>query len=208
MSTRRDYKPGSKPRPSKTRGQARRRPARHKKTSRKPLPKLRILAAMLILGVFAGFLTYLWQLPGPADGMRATTAPVARTPAAASQPQEPSRAREPLPQEQPPAVEEDPEYQFFALLPRKEVVIPESELQPDPETFSGTWTLQVGSFRRYDEADRLKAILAFQGVESSIDQRGDWFRVRVGPFQSRREMDRIRSRLARNDIRSMVIRNN
>ena len=70
--------------------------------------------------------------------------------------------------------------------------------------------LQAGSFRSYADADRLKANLAFQGLESRIDvsekDSGTWHRVRLGPYDSRREADRIKSRLARLNVNSIILR--
>ena len=47
------------------------------------------------------------------------------------------------------------------------------------------YVLQVGSYSSFKDADRVKATLALQGLESfiqkvSIEERGDFFRVRVG----------------------------
>lgn len=50
------------------------------------------------------------------------------------------------------------------------------------------YVLQVGSYKNFREADRTKASLALQGIEAfiqkvSIEGRGDFFRVRIGPYQ-------------------------
>lgn len=113
----------------------------------------------------------------------------------------------------PSAAEEPPDYDFYTLLPAKQITIPEEELRSENERSNEptpAWMLQAGSFRSYSDADRLKATLAFQGLESAIDtvsgSTGTWHRVRLGPFDSRREVDRIRSKLARKNIEGLILR--
>ena len=50
------------------------------------------------------------------------------------------------------------------------------------------YVLQVASYKSFQEADRTKANLALQGMEAfiqkvSIEGRGDFYRVRIGPYQ-------------------------
>ena len=104
-------------------------------------------------------------------------------------------------------------FDFYRLLPRKEVRIDDSDLaretsaptertaalpsdpagrQPAsvPDTRpSGAreYRVQVGSFRQKKEADRLRASLALGGFESSLQTAntadGIWHRVMLGPFR-------------------------
>ena len=104
-------------------------------------------------------------------------------------------------------------FDFYRLLPRKEVRIDDSDLaggtpaptertaalpsdpavrQPVsiPDTRpSGAreYRVQVGSFRQKKEADRLRASLALGGFESSLQtantENGIWHRVMLGPFR-------------------------
>jgi cell division protein FtsN len=63
-------------------------------------------------------------------------------------------------------------YAFYDMLPKFEVVVPEKEkdVRPDsravPETRRGTYVLQAGSYKNFADADRVRARLALQGVES------------------------------------------
>ncbi len=113
-------------------------------------------------------------------------------------------------------------FDFYTLLPELEVVVPE-ENSPSPtqrsvETPRKTsiakpatsgYLLQVGSFRKVEEADSLKAKLALLGVESTIKSvrvsSGTWHRVRVGPYQDRERLNRIRARLQKNNVNSMLL---
>ena len=68
--------------------------------------------------------------------------------------------------------------------------------------------MQVGSFRNFKEADKLKAHLAFLGIESRIEKAavGDaiWNRVRMGPFKSPSNVAKIKKQLKENGITAKV----
>jgi cell division protein FtsN len=114
---------------------------------------------------------------------------------------------------------ERPQYDFFTVLPEMEVVVPEQELskrvQPEAastpgQADSGRYLLQVGSFRELADADQLKARLALLGVVARVQSvtvnEATWHRVRVGPVNSAREADDMRSRLSDNGIDSLVMK--
>ena len=107
-----------------------------------------------------------------------------------------------------------PRFDFYTLLPELEVIIPESEIKEEQARIAPKenirYTLQVGSFRSHDDADSLKAQLAFLGIESDIQKVSSggekWFRVRVGPFGNTRDMNKIRNRLHANDYNPMLVK--
>ena len=103
-------------------------------------------------------------------------------------------------------------FDFYDILPNFEVVIPETDpevaadIGPQAVKIPGTYVLQAGSFTSYEDADRRRAQLAMQGIESSIqrvsiDER-TYHRVRVGPTNDLDELNMLRSRLreARIDV--------
>ena len=115
-----------------------------------------------------------------------------------------------------------PRFDFYTILPEMEVVVPEPEplpepapqtarsvAQPKPKT-PDRYMLQMGSFRKFADADRLKASLALIGIEAEIQRvsinRGETFyRVRSGPY-SREKVNALSSRLKSNRINSLVIK--
>lgn len=107
-------------------------------------------------------------------------------------------------------------FQFYELLPKFEVVIPERErgvaadAEPAKLTRPGSYVLQAGSFRNYADADRMQATLALLGVESRIQNitidDDAWHRVRVGPIDDLDELARLRERLSNERIEVLVIR--
>jgi cell division protein FtsN len=103
-------------------------------------------------------------------------------------------------------------FDFYYLLPKFEVIIPEQERDvraesgPQAVVEPGIYVLQAGSFTEYKDADRRRATLALQGIESkiqrvTIDDR-TYHRVRIGPIDDLNELNVLRSRLreARIDV--------
>jgi cell division protein FtsN len=106
---------------------------------------------------------------------------------------------------------------FYEMLPNFEVVVPEREaaVRPDAPTApvverAGSYVLQVGSYRKFEEADRVRAQLALQGIESKVQRvsvdNDTWHRVRVGPVTDLRELNRVRDRLREAEMDVLVIR--
>ena len=107
-------------------------------------------------------------------------------------------------------------YAFYDMLPKFEVVVPErdKDVRPDtravPETRSGTYVLQAGSYKSFADADRVRAKLALQGVESKVQKvsvdNDTWHRIRIGPVSNLNELNRLRSILRKADVDVLVIR--
>jgi cell division protein FtsN len=116
------------------------------------------------------------------------------------------------------AAPEDPakSYAFYDMLPKFEVVVPEKEkdvrpdIKPAPETRRGTYVLQAGSYKNFADADRVRAQLALQGVESKVQKvsvdSDTWHRIRIGPISNLNELNRLRGILRKADVDALVIR--
>lgn len=71
--------------------------------------------------------------------------------------------------------------------------------------------LQAGSFKKNDDAENLKARLALLGVLASIQSidladKGIWYRVRVGPFARKEDIDETVASLKENGIATQFIK--
>ena len=81
-----------------------------------------------------------------------------------------------------------------------------------PKAHSGeTYWLQAGAFTEEREADNLKARIALTGLEASvrsvsIPDRGTLYRVRLGPYQSLDDANRIKTALSQNGVGAAIIR--
>lgn len=168
------------------------------KARREPFSGWTGLVIGLTVGLGVGLALYFFDPRTPPD--------TAEAPAADA---EPASARE--------AAAGDPErYDFYEVLPNFEVIVPEREAvlkleaPTAPVERAGSYVLQVGSYRKFEEADRVRAQLALQGIESrvqpvSIDN-DTMHRVRVGPINDLKELNRVRDRLREAEMDFLVIR--
>ena len=119
----------------------------------------------------------------------------------------------------PPVADEKPKdkrFTFYDILPNFEVVTPDEA--PDVATDTapraieepGVYVLQAGSFSTNDDADRRRAELALQGIESHIQRvkvnDRNYHRVYIGPTDDLDELNMLRSRLRAAKIDVLRIR--
>ena len=128
------------------------------------------------------------------------------------------------------AKSERPRFEFYQILPgEKEVTekdikaakaAPKAPPGPEkpgsspktPKAFSGeTYWLQAGAFASETDADNLKAKIALVGLEASvkpatIPDKGTLYRVRLGPYQSLDDANRIKTALSQNGVGAAIIR--
>lgn len=205
--------------------------ARDYKRTRKPAKKKTasspwmFLASGFALGLIAALAMYLHLRPAELE------VPDRPVPSAATNPQssndsenEPAETGAPVssapepPENRRPATV-DSEYGFYEELPNFEVVVADENNQPvvakstaarpqRPVETPGepaNYLLQAGSFRKFVDADRRKAELAFKGIESDIQpvilkDKGTWYRVYVGPSTDFGVLENMRSDLRRANI--------
>ncbi len=108
----------------------------------------------------------------------------------------------------------EPEFEFYNILPNKEVDISEwiekpQENAPAPSE-QGNYILQVGSFKKNTAADQVKARLALLGFEAYIEPgviNGEGvYRVRIGPYSNISKLKSVRKRLLANNLDFMEMR--
>jgi cell division protein FtsN len=154
----------------------------------------------LVSGLAIGLALYLFDPrdPRPSEAAVETGAPA-----------EPASASES-------AAEEPPDrYDFYQMLPNFEVVVPEKEVvvprdAPESAEKKGAYVLQAGSYRKFEDADRVRAQLALQGIASNVQRvaidADTWHRVRIGPISDPAELNRVRTRLKEAEVDFLVVR--
>lgn len=156
---------------------------------------MRWLIPVAAVSGFVGFLVYLNTIdPPPETGSGS-----------------PSTVSEPEPESSTPRGE-DPEFRFYEMLPESEVMTPDTEAyepEPDLSAQNREYILQAGSFRTHKDAERQRAQVGFQGLrariqEVSIDENKTWYRVMVGPYDSRSDMNKAIDRLVSINIQPLV----
>lgn len=149
---------------------------------------LRPYAAGVVSGLFLAFVLYLATLPAE------NAPPLEEQPVATAKPSAPA-----------------PQYEFYEVLPNQEITVDVDPAElPQPRSSSGKqFLLQAGSFRQQEDADRRRAELLLLGlnprVEDTNGSNGRWYRVVLGPFESRSAMAKARSLTAQQDIDTLLM---
>ncbi|MBL4622841.1 MAG: SPOR domain-containing protein [Immundisolibacteraceae bacterium] len=104
------------------------------------------------------------------------------------------------------------EFEFYTRLPQMEVPIDtiQEEQRDQADNKHYQYMLQVGSFNRRSDAERMKAQLALLGQVAHIQdvtiKQKSMHRVRLGPFKSSRKLNTIKARLTAEDIPTMALK--
>lgn len=171
---------------------------------RKGLPGWAWLLLGLSLGVASVLLTQLIvQRSGSNDGLAGLFSSKPKS----VEPPPPKRAEPTLLK---------PKLDFYTVLPELETVLPERGArakQPKPERADAgvRYVLQAGSFASFEDADQLKARIALQGLQAhiqrvAIEGKGEFHRVRLGPYEKLEELDAANQQLSKIGIKALRLR--
>ncbi|KEF29751.1 Cell division protein FtsN [Marinobacter nitratireducens] len=159
---------------------------------------LKWILSLAAVGGFIGFIVYLNGLPtnNSQKADRQTTQPeVQETPAPEATAQQDGKKQN---------------FRFYEMLPESEVIPPDvEEYTPGPAKQSYNYLVQSGSFRSKEDAERQRAQIAFQGLRASVqridlDSGSIWYRVNVGPFTSRSQMNSAIDKLVSINIQPLI----
>ena len=167
-----------------------RAPARRTSSTNAPTPPWLWFVAGLVLGAFAASLYFI------------------KNPVTAPAPKEAPK---------PKAVENKtpkPRFDFYKLLQESETIVPASETineEKPAQEQSTEYILQVGSFPRAEDADKLRAQLILLNLDANIEKveirKGEiWHRVVVGPFKTQNQLTSARSQLVKNEYNALVLK--
>ncbi|WP_100658663.1 SPOR domain-containing protein [Alteromonas flava] len=164
-----------------TRGRA----TKQTKPEKKPTPWLNIAIAVVVI---VGFVLLLWRIKDNA-------------PAPQIAPSEPEVIAD-TPEEELPELPQE-EWEFIRTLPGYEVEVEQVE------QVTKRYLMQCGSFRNESQAEEMRAQIAMTGMESIVrpseGSNGRWYRVILGPFESKRAAESSRHQLSRINIRTCQI---
>lgn len=133
----------------------------------------------IILSAFIGYFMFAVEKPAPIEIIKKQ--PIKKEVALPEKPQ--------------------PKWEYKESLASKkvEVDIPEKKKNTRP------YQMQCGSFRGKNDAESLKARIAFQGLNSTVKKTGDWYRVILGPYDRKRVAEKERHKLQRAKINGCQI---
>lgn len=106
------------------------------------------------------------------------------------------------------------QYDFYDMLPKYEVVLPEEQGvrrdQPAAVTEAGAYMIQAGSFANENEALRRRQQLAKLGIEAAVQRvaidADVKHRVRIGPISDLAKLNQLRNQLRTADIDILLSR--
>lgn len=114
-----------------------------------------------------------------------------------------------------PATPPKPKFDFYTILPETETVLPERRartkpVQAKPEE-GVSYILQAGSFAGFAEADNMKARLALSGLVAHIQKviiegKGEYHRVRLGPYENIDQLDATAAQLQKMGINALRLK--
>lgn len=140
----------------------------------------------------------------PTSRQQASQPTFMQQPVRAPQAQQPAPVQpRPRPvQQQPMITQAKPEH----VKPQQQAIAqnaPEKE-KPKEQEKSQRFIVQCGSFRGTEQAESVRAKLAFEGFESRVTSNGGWNRVVIGPYNNRAGADGTLSRLKGSGISSCI----
>lgn len=162
--------------------------ASSRQVSSPSMHKLPIFKIAIIVALVAGFGVFLWSIKDNVEGDVDVQSSRAVAPTEEALPE--------LPEE---------EWEYIKTLPGYEV---EVDVQAQ-EKSDKRYLMQCASFRTRAQAEEMKAKIAFQGLEALIRQslgsNGEWFRVILGPFESKRDAEKAKHSLRKVNIATCQI---
>ena len=108
-----------------------------------------------------------------------------------------------------------PRFDFYKLLQESETIVPASEAndeeKPAQQESGVEYLIQVGSFPKAEDADKLRAQLILLNLDAGIERveirKGEiWHRVVVGPFDNQSALTSARSQLVKNEYNALVLK--
>ena len=175
-----------------------------------------ILRWMLITALIIAFVVFLVYLRG--TGSKHSVAPAQLQPLGIAKPvrTEPQKTGQPPATKKSEAGAEDlrPQFDFYTILPEKEVVVPDYEIKTRAreerlgEVKATKYSVQAGSFKEFKQADAVRAKLALMGFESRVEKAkvgsATWYRVKLGPYAQMSSISTIKARLKQNGLDVVV----
>ena len=105
--------------------------------------------------------------------------------------------------------ENSPKFDFYTILPEKNVEIQKQETQNKEPEVKKSYILQVASVKQNQDAERLKAQLTLLGFTVYVTDpkatHSSWYRVNVGPFESLTDAHKHQKRLRSNKLNSLLV---
>lgn len=189
---------------------------RRKRTKRprgkgKKLPNWGLLALGLAIGVVFTILIQIFvdRVATPGSGLGTLVSRMDKPEQTSAQKKSSSQTKNEPPK---------PKFDFYTILPAVETVLPRAQSTKEKKDAKPTvpernvsYVLQAASFAKFEDADRLKAELTLNGLSThiqkvTIEGRGEYHRVRLGPFSNLDELNAVHQRLRKLGIQALRLK--
>ncbi len=97
----------------------------------------------------------------------------------------------------------DEQLDYHKMLTNKEL-----EVEKDPVVITNSdkrYVMQCGASKVLEHAESMKAQIAFIGLQAEVSEKDGWYRVRLGPYSSKRAAESDRHKLQNNDFNDCQI---
>lgn len=174
------------------------------RTEPAPISKKRpwkpLIALIIVLSGFAYGLYSLSQIPATDPVQQVATKKESKAPTIKAAPKKTET--------------EKPRFTFYGDLPERVVEtsnVKNYQYKDKASAKKYTYIIQAGSFRKPEDADKQRALLALQGLKSHIEavtnaQNNIWHRVKLGPYTSRSTMNKDMDKVVSMNIQPLLIK--
>ncbi|MFZ9035066.1 MAG: SPOR domain-containing protein [Francisellaceae bacterium] len=94
-------------------------------------------------------------------------------------------------------------FTFYDKLTNKQVNVDVEDENPE---YRYSYMLQVGSYRNETDANAMRAKLILAGLTPTVKKVGDWYRVDVGPVETKRQGDVLKHKVESAGISGSLLR--
>lgn len=176
----------------KTARKSNKRSPRQHSSSRKPLSPILVFVGGVLITLFAVF---LWVLVKKPEIIKEVI-PV--------KPQaEKVETKESTTAESTETESSEPKFTYHETLTNKEIKVDSTRVTTTDS--NKTYIMQCGAFRKQDDAESMKVEMAFIGFQANVEEKDGWYRVRLGPYNSKRAAESDRHKLQDNNYQDCRI---
>lgn len=165
-------------------------------TTKKPLSPVIVFSSGIVITLFVVF---LWALTQKPELLKESITPEETV----DNKEQATETQEQQPEKSDATQSDDPEFTYHEALTNKKVEV--EVTKPKAADSNKTYIMQCGAFKSLPDAEKMKAELAFIGFQATILTKGGWHRVRLGPYNSKRNAESDRHKMQDNNYQNCQI---
>ncbi|WP_223668729.1 SPOR domain-containing protein [Kangiella shandongensis] len=164
--------------------------------SQKPLSPAIVFISGIVITLF---LVFLWALLQKPELLKEAITPEESV----INKEQTAKTKDDQPEKSTDTQSDDPEFTYHEALTNKKVEV--EVTKPKTTDSNKTYIMQCGAFKSLPDAEKMKAELAFIGFQATVLTKGGWHRIRLGPYNSKRNAESDRHKLQDNNYQNCQI---